>query len=159
MKLKIRKISYRISRICSYMRSFWGVIGSSIYDLIYNLLWRDMVEMWKCRKSFGGSSSHRLSTESMNGPRETWKKLTVLSLLWKNASDNGNFPKTLLAVCNAKYVFKSPEWRNPKATGRKIWPSSPDKNKKFVSAAKMRQNQPPVSMGKGRSFPQVKQET
>ena len=33
----------------------------------------------------------------------------------KNASGNGNFPTTLLTVCNAKYMFKSPEWRRPKA--------------------------------------------
>jgi hypothetical protein len=35
-----------------------------------------------------------------------------------------------------KYVFKSQERRSPKATDWTIWPSNPDKNKTFVSAAK-----------------------
>jgi len=47
----------------------------------------------------------------------------------------GIYPTTLLKVHNAKYVFKSPEWRSLKATGWTIWPSNPYKNKKFVSAA------------------------
>lgn len=81
IEMKNNENLYRIARI--YMRSCWGFVGKSISDLTYNLLRRNMVEMWKCRKSFDGNSSHRISTESVNGPLDTWKKWRVPSLLWK----------------------------------------------------------------------------
>ena len=79
-------------------------------------------------------SAEQLLVESLHiiGPWETWKIWTV----WKNASDNGNFPTALVQVYNAKYVFKFPERCSPKTTGWTSWRSKPDKNKKFVSASK-----------------------
>jgi len=135
IKWKITKVSYIEFQeyIWEAFEDSWEGPFMTSFIIYYELIWL------KCE------SAENLLVEALhiefqqNLSMVHWthrKNWTVLSLLWKGASDNGNFPTTILIVCNAKYVFKSQEWRSPKATDWTIWPSNSDKNKKFVSVAK-----------------------
>ena len=125
---------YRITRI--YMRSCWGFMGRSIYDLVCNLLRRNTVEMWKCQ-NLSVENLHIEFQQNKSMVHWTHGKTEQFCLCCeKMRLIMGIYPTNLLKVRKAKYVFKYPEWLSLRATGWTIWPSNPYKNKKFVSAAK-----------------------